>query len=187
MGRSGCGKGTQVELLKQKMTEVYEGRKILHVETGAFFRQLLKTESYIQKLTKEVVEKGGLMPEVMAIAMWSRYLLDNFTGEENLLFDGCPRKIQEAELLNSALKFFKVPKPTIIYMNVTREWATQRLTARGRKDDTPEGINSRMDWFDKDVMPVIEAYRNDQSYDFVEIDGEKSIEDVQKELNSKVF
>lgn len=186
IGRSGCGKGTQVELLKQKLSEIYKNKKILHVETGVLFRQLLKTESYIQKLTKEVVETGGLMPEVMAVAMWSRYLLDNFTGEENLLFDGCPRKVQEAKYLDSALKFFKISRPVVIYMNVSRDWATKRLTARGRKDDSPEGINSRMNWFDTDVLPVIEFYRNDNSYDFIEANGEQSIEDVQKEIVAKL-
>lgn len=186
IGRSGCGKGTQVELFKQKLSEIYSDKKTLHVETGVLFRQFLKVESYIQKLTKEIVETGGLMPEVMAVAMWSRYLLDNFTGQENLLFDGCPRKVQEAKYLDSALKFFKISKPVVIYMNVSREWATNRLTARGRKDDSPEGINSRMNWFDTDVLPVIEFYRNNNSYDFVEANGEQSIEEVQKEIISKL-
>lgn len=187
MGRSGCGKGTQVELLKQKIAEVYKGKKILHIETGALFRQLLKSDSYTQKLTKEIVETGGLMPEVMAVAMWSKFLLENFTGEENLLFDGCPRKLVEAKLLDSALKFYKIPKPTIIYMNVTREWATERLLARGRKDDTKEGIESRMNWFDNDVLPVINSYKEDLSYNFIEVNGEQTIEQVQQEINNKLF
>lgn len=187
MGRSGCGKGTQVELLKQKLTEVYKGKKILHIETGALFRQLLKSDSYTQRLTKEIVETGGLMPEVMAVAMWSKFLLENFTGEENLLFDGCPRKLVEAKLLDSALKFYKIPKPTIIYMNVTREWATARLLARGRKDDTKEGIESRMNWFDDDVMSVVNSYKNDPTYNFIEVNGEQTIEQVQQEINGILF
>lgn len=187
MGRSGCGKGTQVELLKKKIQEIDTERQIVHIETGALFRQLLKTESYTQKLTKEIVETGGLMPEVMAVAMWSRYLMDNFTGSENLLFDGCPRKVPEQKLLDSALKFYRVPKPTVIYMNVSREWASARLQARGRKDDTPAGIESRMNWFDNDVMRVVEAYRNDPTYNFVEINGEGTIEDVQKDLHGRLF
>jgi adenylate kinase len=186
IGRSGCGKGTQVELFKQKISELSGGKKILHVETGTLFRKLLQTESYIQKLTKEIVETGGLMPEVMAVAMWSRYLLDNFTGEEDLLFDGCPRKVQEAKYLDSALKFFKISKPVVIYMNVSRDWATKRLTARGRKDDTVDGINSRMNWFDTDVLPVIEAYKNDPDYNLIDVNGEQSIEDVQKEILAKL-
>lgn len=187
MGRSGCGKGTQVELLKKKISEVYSDREVLHIETGALFRLLLKSNSYTQKLTKEIVETGGLMPEVMAVAMWSKFLIENFNGDQNLLFDGCPRKVPEMRLLDSALKFYKVSRPTVIYMNVSREWATDKLLKRGRKDDTKDGIENRMNWFDKDVMPVIEEYKKDQTYNFIEVNGEQSIEQVQKEINTKIF
>lgn len=187
IGRSGCGKGTQVELLKKKLSLDDKDRKILHIETGALFRQLLKTESYTQKLTKEIVETGGLMPEVMAISLWSNYMMQNYTGEENLIFDGCPRKVVEAELLDSILKFYKASSPTIIYVNVSRKWAEDRLTARGRKDDSPEGIESRMNWFDKEVAPVIDFFRNDPTYRFIDVNGEQTIEEVHQEILDKVF
>jgi len=187
IGRSGCGKGTQVELLKEKLSIDDKDRKILHIETGALFRKLLQTESYTQKLTKEIVEIGGLMPEVMAISLWSNYMIQNYTGEENLIFDGCPRKVIEAQLLDSMIKFYKASSPTIIYINVSRKWAEERLTARGRKDDSPEGIESRMNWFDKEVAPVIDFFRNDPAYRFVDINGEQAIEQVKQDIFEKIF
>ena len=189
MGRSGCGKGTQVELLMKKLTEDNKDRKILHIESGAFFRKLLKgPETYTQKLTKEIVETGGLMPEGIVIGLWSNFLMENYTGEENLVFDGCPRKVIEAQALDSVLKFYKASNPTVIYINVTRKWAEDRLTARGRKDDTPEGINNRMNWFDNEILPTtIELFKNDPFYKFIDINGEQPIEKVFQEVLDKAF
>src|ERR1035437_11069256 len=96
IGRSGCGKGTQAELLIKNLEN--RGEKTLHVETGAFFREFIKKNLYTEVLAKNIVDSGGLMPEAMAINMWVSYLVDNFTGKEQLIFDGAPRRLMEAEL-----------------------------------------------------------------------------------------
>src|SRR5574344_103366 len=129
IGRSGCGKGIQVE-------------------PGAFFRKFIQGEGYTQELTKQVLNTGGLMPESFVIGLWVSHLMSNFTGEENLIFDGAPRKLQEAILLDGTLNFYNIKDYKVIYVNVSRDWATKRLFARGRKDDTEEGINKRMTWFE---------------------------------------
>lgn len=186
IGRSGCGKGTQVDLFKKSLEEK-EGVKILHVETGAFFREFLKGGLYTQVLTKRVVESGGLMPAGMAIGLWLDYLINNFSGTESLLFDGAPRKLTEAELLDEMLKFYKIPNYKVIHINASRKWCTDRLLARGRKDDTTEGIGKRMDWFEKDVMPCIDFFNKDKDCQVFDINGEQTIEQVHNEIMKKVF
>lgn len=186
IGRSGCGKGTQVDLYIKKLQEI-NGLKTLHVETGSFFREFIKSSSYTSQITKSVVDTGGLMPESIAIGLWINYLIKNYTGKENLVFDGAPRKLPEAILLDGTLNFYKIPKYIVIYINVSKEWATERLLARGRKDDTKEGIEKRMSWFDKDVMPSVEFFKKSENCEFVEINGEQTIEEVSNELISKIF
>jgi len=186
IGRSGCGKGTQVNLYMENLKKV-NNEKILHIETGSFFREFIKGELYTQTLSKGVVETGGLMPESIVIGLWINYLINNFTGKENLVFDGAPRKIMEAELLDGTLKFYGIEKYKVVYINVSKEWASARLLARGRKDDTREGVEKRMAWFDKDVMPCIEFFKNNNSSEFIDINGEQSIEEVHSEIRRKVF
>ncbi|MFA6227286.1 MAG: nucleoside monophosphate kinase [Candidatus Paceibacterota bacterium] len=186
IGRSGCGKGTQVELFKKSLGE-RTGSKILHIETGAFFREFIKGDSYTQSLSKKVVESGGLMPGAMALDLWVNYLVKNFSGKENLLFDGAPRIVYEAELLDAMLKFYGIPNYKVIYINTSRKWCTDRLTARGRKDDTAEGIDKRMSWFEKDVLPCIDFFNKDKDCQVFDINGEQTIEAVHKELIEKVL
>jgi adenylate kinase len=185
IGRSGCGKGTQVELFKKELEK--SGKKILHIETGAFFREFIKGDLYIQALSKSVVETGGLMPEAIVVGLWVNYLINNFTGKENLVFDGAPRKYQEAVLLDGMLNFMGIKKYKVIHINTSKKWATERLLARGRKDDTKEGVAKRMHWYDTEVMKSIKFFKNNKNAQFIDVKGEQTIDEVSKELISKVF
>ena len=89
------------------------------------------------------------------------------------------------------MKFFKRERPVVVYLKVHREWSFKHLMERaeteGRKDDTPESINRRLDWFDNDVLPTVNHYKRDRDYDFIEVNGEKSIEEVHREIIANVF
>ncbi len=187
IGRSGSGKGTQVELFMKELKKKENCNKILHVETGNLLRNFVKGNLYIQRVAKEVLNSGGLMPESVAIDMWMNYLVTNFTGCEDIIFDGTPRKIVEAHLLDDALKFFKIPKYKVIYINASREICTKRLLARQRSDDTKDGIEHRMDWFDKEVLPCIEFFKQDKDCEVVEVNGDKDVEEVNAEFMKKLF
>ena len=186
IGRSGSGKGTQAELLMKYIAEKNKS-KILHVETGAFFREFIKKSLYTEVLARGVVESGGLMPEAIAIHMWVDYLVENFTGKEDLVFDGAPRKLMEAELLDGVLDFYKIKKYKVIHINTSSKWCTEKLLARARKDDTKEGIANRMRWYDTEVMQSIKFFETNENSDFVDVNGEQTIEEVNKELMQKVF
>lgn len=185
IGRSGSGKGTQADLLIHKI-EAKGKVKTLHVETGAFFREFIKKSLYTEVLAKKVVESGGLMPEAMAIHMWVSYLVENFTGKEDLIFDGAPRKLMEAELLDGVLKFYNINRYKVIYINTSHDWSKARLLERKRRDDTEEGIEKRLEWFNTDVLPSIEFFKNNKDCDFLDINGEQSIEEVHNEIMSRI-
>lgn len=186
IGRSGSGKGTQADLIKNVIQEK-NGNKTLHIETGAFFRKFIKGNLYTELLTKKIVESGGIMPEAMAIHMWISYLINNFTGKEDLIFDGAPRKLIEAELLDGMLKFYNIKDYKVIYINVSHDWAKARLLERHRNDDMEEAIEKRLKWFDTDVTVSVEFFKKDKDCVFIEVNGEQSIEAVYKEIVKKVF
>jgi len=185
IGRSGCGKGTQVNLFKGELAK--KGSKILHIETGAFFREFIKGDLYTQKISKKTIETGGLMPEAIVVGLWANYLINNFTGTENLIFDGAPRKFQEAVLLDGMLAFLGIKKYKVVHINTSSKWATERLLARGRGDDTKEGIAKRMQWYDTEVMKSINFFKKSKNCEFIDVNGEQTIEQVHTELMTKIF
>lgn len=184
-GRSGSGKGTQAKLLCEYL-EKETGRKSLYVETGARFREFKNGDTLSSKLTKEVMEHGGLMPEFLPIWIWSDVFVNQYTGEENLILDGLSRRADEAPILDSAMGFYKFSNPYVVYIDVPREKAFDMMKGRGRGDDTDEYINARLDWFDEDVVPAINYFKNHVRYNFISVNGAQSIEEVHAELVEKI-
>ncbi|MFH1626626.1 MAG: nucleoside monophosphate kinase [bacterium] len=185
MGRSGCGKGTQIELFKKKLK--INNNKILCIESGPILKNFAKGNSYTQKLTKKIVEVGGLLPESIAICRWQQYLIKNFTGKENIIFDGISRKFLEAQILDKTLKFYNIQKYKVIHINTSSSWCTEKLLARNRKDDTKKGIEKRMKWYDTDVSQSINFFKNNKDCEFIDVNGEQTIEQVHNEIIKKVF
>jgi adenylate kinase family enzyme len=186
MGRSGCGKGTQSKLLIEKLAQMDPSRSTYYLQSGEAFRELVRGPSFTSQLAKPVYEAGGLQPEFLAVWVWSNLLMQNLTGNEHLVMDGQARKLREAEILESAFKFYKREKPTIIYINVSREWASQRLMERKRADDTEKDIAARMDWFELDVAPAIDFFENNAYFTVLEIMGEQPIEKVHEDIMQSI-
>lgn len=189
IGRSGCGKGTQAELLKKYVEEHdTEKKSIYYLETGERFRNFLSKDGYSNKLAREIAEKSELQPSFLAISMWSNSLIENLNGEEHIFIDGTPRTLPETYILETALSFYKRGRAKVVYINVSREESEKRLLARGRNDDKKSGdIEKRLNWFDNEVVPAVMYLSQSKNHDFFDIDGEQSVEDVHKELISKVF
>ena len=191
IGASGSGKGTQVNLLKQELKKRDPETPIFYVQTGEYFREFMKGDSFAARAAREAIEHGELLPGFVAMWMWSDTFVKNLTGNEHLILDGSPRTRDEAEHLDVAFKFFGRVQPKVIYIEVSPEWSTSHMLERaekeGRKDDSAESIKRRLAWFARDVLPAVEYYRRDRDYDFIKINGEQSVEAVQQEISQKVF
>ncbi|MBI4121127.1 MAG: nucleoside monophosphate kinase [Parcubacteria group bacterium] len=186
IGRSGCGKGTQAELLKAYLEKKNPGQRVIWFGTGERFRTFLKEPGHTQDIARGYVERGKLSPEFLAIHIWSHFFIEDIVGGESVIFDGTPRKLNEARVLDDALEFYGA-KVSVIFINVSREWARERLLGRGRQDDTEEYIKNRLDWFESDVAETLAFYK-DSKHAFLEINGEQPIpkvhEDIVKQLEA---
>ncbi len=187
IGRSGCGKGTQADyLMAHLINNKGELAETLHIESGALLRNFVKGDNFTQTKLRSVLQNGSLVPESIIVSLWTEYIISNFTGTQNMVFDGTPRKLHEAQLLDNALQFYGIEKPVVLYLNVKSDWAEKRLIERARKDDTPGAIAKRLAWFETEVVKTLSFYKHNSYYDFVEINGEQPIEDVHKEILAKL-
>lgn len=183
IGRSGCGKGTQAHIFKNRLATQDTQHPILYVETGQYFREFIREGTYSSYLSKQAYENDERQPNFLACWMWSKVLIEELTEGMHLIFDGAPRARAEAEILTTALRFYKREEPVVIYINVSREWSEEKLLKRGRSDDLNlEKIDKRLDWFDRDVVPAINYFKSDPFYRFIEVDGEQSIEKVHSDI-----
>ncbi len=179
-GRSGCGKGTQAKLLAKYFES--QGREVIYVETGSTFREITKQDNLLGKNVNNILSNGFLIPVFLPIWIWTGIIVQKFTGNQDMIFDGVCRRKEESVALDSLFDFYKIDNPNIILMNVSKDWSYTRMMERKRADDTPEKIQNRLDWYEKDVIPSVDHFRNRSEYNFIEINGEQSIEKVHEDI-----
>jgi adenylate kinase len=207
LGRSGCGKGTQAKLLREKYGLEYMG-------SGENLREKAATDGFSGKKIEEVINSGSFVPVPVIFHIWINKLEDwknNKPDLRGIIFDGSPRKLPEAQLLDEALEWYEWDKNVkVILINITEEEAFARLTKRricknceklipyigefknlkvcdacggelvNRPDDKKEAIRGRLDEFTKEVVPVIEYYKNKGL--LINISGDQSIEEVHEDI-----
>lgn len=179
-GRSGCGKGTQAGLLNDFLKA--KGRRVIYVETGSTFRELAKRDDLLGKNIQDILKNGFLIPVFLPVWIWTKIIIENFSGKEDIILDGVCRRHEESVALDSAFNFYKIQKLNIILINVSKDWSYSRMMERRRADDTPEKIQNRLDWYEKDVVPSINYFKEKDGYNFLEINGEQSIEKVHRDI-----
>ena len=184
IGRSGSGKGTQVELLSEYLTN--QGNEVKSFSTGQALRAFATYPSFTAQKVKEVIDGGGLCPEYVAIWNWVNLLINNISNNTTAILDGAPRRLEEAHILETAVDFYQYDDVYVIYLNVSHDWAMDRLLSRGREDDIRSGVEKRLEWFDREVLPIVEYYSKNTKYKFLDINGMQSIENVHNEIINKI-
>ncbi len=184
-GRSGCGKGTQAQLIMDRLHKADPSHKVIYIESGAKLREFADEVGLSAELTRDTMAKGGLLPSFIPIWIWANTFVRHMTGAEHVVMDGLSRRIYEAPVLDDALKFYKREQPIVISMEVSRDWSRNRLLARGRADDNKQDIEERLNWYDKNVLPTIEYFKTNPYYKFISVNGEQSIEQVAEEIKAK--
>lgn len=182
IGRSGCGKGTQAKRLIEKLESLPGQAPVVYIETGRVFREFITGTAYTHQLAREIIETGGRQPDFLAIWNWAGTLIKETTGQEHIIFDGAPRSPLEAQVVDTAMRYYQRQNPAIVYLNVGKEWAFARLKGRGRHDDDDAKINNRLAWFDRDVLPTLEYYKHNAAYRFLDINGEQDMDLVSKDI-----
>lgn len=184
-GPSGSGKGTQAKLLIEKLKEKDPASQVLYIETGQKFREFAEEASFAAKETKKTLATGGLLPPFLPIWLWTEYLINHVSGDEHMVLDGLSRRAHEAPILDSAMRFFKRQDPYVISIVLSREVAADRLKNRKRIDDTNLDIENRLNWYEQNVVPAINFFKDNPYYNFIEIDGNRPIEEVSADILEK--
>lgn len=184
VGRSGSGKGTQGEYIKNFLESKFADQKTYYISTGARFREFSNSDTFTSRISKKINEAGGLQPEFLAVWNWSNILVDNISEAGNIIFDGAPRKLHEAEVLDSAVDFYAWQKPLVIEIDVAVDECVKRLMARKRFDDTEEVIRERLSWYERDVVPMLEWYKHAGKYAYLQVNGNRTVEEIKQDIEN---
>jgi adenylate kinase len=203
LGPPGAGKGTQAQLISEKLG-------LPHISSGDIFRENLKKQTELGKLAKGYIERGELVPDDVTIKMIQERLSRPDCAKGALL-DGFPRTPAQADALAEMLAGFKGRVTAVPYIKVLEAVLIERLAGRWtckdqghvfhekfnppktmgvcdfdgsrlyqREDDKAETVANRIHVYFEQTMPLIEYYR--QRGLLVEIDGTQPVEKVSADL-----
>jgi len=122
LGAPGAGKGTQADILSQEMD-------LPHIASGDLFRQALEERTEIGLLAKSYMDKGELVLDEITIKM----ILERINQPDcasGCLFDGFPRTLHQAKVLDKALEEQGKSIDKAIYIEVPNEELVKRLSGR---------------------------------------------------------
>ncbi len=153
LGPPGAGKGTQAELLAEKL-------QIPHLSTGELFRQNIDNGTKLGLEAKRYLDAGDLVPSELTNELVDDRL-SNSDVDGGFILDGYPRSVQQAKALHDMLERRGTRLDAVLEFRVPEDVLLERLKARGRADDTDEVILNRMKVYRDETAPLIEYYSSE--------------------------
>ncbi|MDD5896992.1 MAG: adenylate kinase [Clostridia bacterium] len=196
LGPPGAGKGTQAQIICQKMG-------IPQISTGDMLRAAIANQTETGLKAKEYMDKGQLVPDAVVIDI----VKERLTGEDcrkGYILDGFPRTVEQAQSLGTFAKI-----DAAINLDVPDEVLVARLSGRRvcplcgapyhvdrlngesvcrvdgtpliqRDDDKPETVLNRLKVYHQKTAPLIDYYRSEGK--LVNITGSGSLEEISAEI-----
>lgn len=121
-GAQGSGKGTQAELLSQTLG-------VPHIASGDLFRKAIDEKTELGVKAKAYIDRGELVPDDLTVTMVVKRL-EEPDCSQGVLFDGFPRTVAQAEVLDRGLQEVGKQIDLAIYLQVPREELLKRLSGR---------------------------------------------------------
>lgn len=155
-GPPGAGKGTQSEYIKERYNLTY-------ISTGQILREEMAAETEIGLKVKKIISEGGLASDEIVMSIIENKVTNNLNSN-GFLFDGFPRTIKQAELLDELFKKYELSINTVLSLEVPEDILVERMLERGktsgRADDNIESIRHRFVEYNEKTKPLLDYYHS---------------------------
>jgi len=183
LGGPGAGKGTQCELITQRM----EGWA--HLSAGDLLRaERKKADSELGELINSKIAAGQIVPSEITVRLLRNAMDDirSSTGKTKFLIDGFPRSAENASTWDQQMPESTAVVEMVLFLDCPEDTMTSRLLERGqtsgRNDDNLEVIRKRFHTFRQESMPIVHMYQQQDKVKTVQTD--RSPEEIYKEIET---
>lgn len=199
LGAPGAGKGTQAELLKEKLA-------IPSISTGNMLREAMVNGTDLGKQVKQYMEAGLLVPDELVLSLVAERVAQPDCANGYIL-DGVPRTLVQAQVLDAK----GVEIDHVVSLEIDDNVIAGRMTGRRvcthcggsyhisanppkqegvcdlcgaalviRKDDTPETVQKRLAVYHASTEVLKDYYAKQGKLRLIE--GNQSIEGANREI-----
>ncbi len=197
LGAPGAGKGTQAEVICDKLD-------IPAISTGNILREAIKNGTEMGLKAKSFIDSGALVPDDVIISIIKERLKED-DCKKGFILDGVPRTVAQAE----ALETMGVDIDKVVDIEVSDDAIVKRLSGRRvcsacgasyhtqykpsaksdvcdrcggalivRKDDEPSTVLDRLNTYHELTEPLVEFYKKRGK--LVVVEGQEQVEDTTK-------
>lgn len=121
-GSPGVGKGTQAKIISEKLN-------IAHISTGDLLREAIVNQTENGLKAKEYMDRGELVPDEI-VGEIVRDTLKDPKCKNGFIFDGFPRTLNQAEILDKILHEFPDEQLHLIKLDAEEDVIIKRLSCR---------------------------------------------------------
>ena len=175
-GPPGAGKGTQAKNLVKKFNS-------FQISTGDMLRDEIKKDTEIGKKIINSMNDGKFVEDEIVNKLLEKIIF-NPQNNNNLIFDGYPRTINQAKNLEDLLIKSNQKIDFIFFLNVKKESIIKRIEKRKilekRSDDDSTTILKRYDTYMEITKPVLDYYS--KNVNFHEVDGSLEIKLISQKI-----
>lgn len=177
-GPPGSGKGTQSNNIIKRFN-------LTHISTGDLFRKHLEEGTELGMLVQQYMDDGNLVPDEIVSKMVADKLKEN-DESKGYIFDGFPRTVPQAKVLDQLLEDLEMPINLIIALEVDDNELKNRILERGKTsgrvdDQSEEKVETRISVYKEETLPIANYYKIQNK--FYSINGVGSIEDIANNIN----
>lgn len=155
IGPPGAGKGTQSKRLVKLLG-------VPQLSTGDMLRSAKDEDSAVARWVARHLDAGALAPDSLVMKIVGERL-KAADCRHGCLFDGFPRTVVQAQLLDEFLQRTGHSVDLVLELTVDRHELSQRLVKRAeierRVDDNERTIQARLKIFESQTTPVLDYYR----------------------------
>lgn len=201
LGPQGSGKGTQAELLAERLG-------VPKITTGEIYRAEIAKGTPLGRRISAIIDRGNLMPDAFTNQVMREWL-SRRDARRGYVLDGYPRTMAQARSLARS-----APPDVVVLLTLSDYEAIRRLRARRisrcgatfnmlsappkrdemcdvcgekltrRADDTVAGIRRRLTLYKRQTHPVIAYYQREGI--LIEVRGRPPVEEVFREIKEKL-
>ena len=201
-GPPGAGKGTQ-------SNNIINDLDLKQVSTGDLLRNEIKNQTKLENTIDSLIKNGELVPDEI-INMLIEKIISDPQNFNRLIFDGYPRTLSQAKILDKLLKKFKQKISIAVSLKVDKHIVLKRINGRitcskcfmifneyfdppnsknhhcekkylkRRTDDNSKTFLNRFDTYIVKTRPVLNYYKKKGT--LFEIDGNDKIVEIYNKI-----
>lgn len=183
LGPSGSGKGTQAQILSEKLN-------LPSLSMGQIMRDLISSSDTLGLEAKVYMDKGQWVPIEITIKALTNAVINLPNG---FIIDGFPRLFDQIANLETIMKEIGAELGAVIHFDISDETSLARMVKRVkeeeasgkiRDDQKPEIMLQRLKSYHDTVEPILNYYQEQGVLE--RVNGEPSVEEIAIDIEKRL-